>query len=265
MTKLVVVGPMGRMGSAIIRELGQSGTEMLAAALCRGGSDAVGKNAGAVVGIQNAGGPVVDGLDGIEFDVMIDFSAPDAVGKHIEMCTAHKAGIVIGTTGLDESQNSEISDAARQIPVLYAANTSIGINLCVALVELAARVLGSTTDIEVVEAHHRHKADAPSGTALLLGETAAAAVGTSLDQSGVFAREGNTGERQPGTIGFSVVRGGNIAGEHSVMFIGENERIEITHRAADRKIFAQGAIRAAQWLSNREPGLYSMQDVLDLH
>ena len=171
---------------------------------------------------------------------------------------------MIGTTGLNSAQNGLISEAAESIPVLFAANTSIGVNLCAALVEMAARVLGQITDVEIVEAHHRYKVDAPSGTALLLGEAAAAGMEANFPDCGVFSREGHTGERKQGTIGFSTIRGGNIAGEHTVMFIGENERIEITHRATDRKIFAQGALRGAVWLSEQEKGLFSMQDVLDL-
>ena len=184
--------------------------------------------------------------------------------EHLAFCRAHGHAIMIGTTGLDDRQRGEIRDAGRDIPVVFVANTSVGINLCVALLETAGRVLGDHMDVEVVEAHHRHKVDAPSGTALLLGETVAGALGRDLGTDGVFAREGHTGPRPKGSIGFSTIRGGDIAGEHTVMFIGESERIEITHRATDRRIFAMGALRAARWLAGRPAGFYDMRDVLEL-
>lgn len=265
MTRLVVAGATGKMGGAIIRESldATADIEIVGALASRGGSDQ-GKDAGQKAGIKSLGIPVSSDVSGTIFDVMVDFSRPEALEKNLAVCVQQGSAILIGTTGLNAAQNRLISEAAESIPVLFAANTSIGVNLCAALVEMAARVLGPITDIEIIEAHHRHKVDAPSGTALLLGEAAAAGMGVNFPDCGVFSREGHTGERKQGTIGFSTIRGGNIAGEHTVMFIGENERIEITHRATDRKIFAQGAIRGALWLSEQEKGLFSMQDVLDL-
>ena len=264
MIKLAISGAAGKMGRAIIREMDQSGDMKVAAALEHKSCRVIGQDAGLVAGRDSMGVPISANISGMAFDVMIDFSNPEAVSEHLEICKLVNAAIVIGTTGLNESQNQQIAEAARHIPVLFAANTSVGINLCVSLVEMAGKVIGDVTDIEIIESHHRHKVDAPSGTALLWGEAAASALGKDLSSCGVFSREGHTGERKPGSIGFSTIRGGDIAGEHTVMFIGDGERIEITHRVTDRKIFAQGAIRAAQWLSTQQKGLFNMQDALDL-
>ncbi|WP_423907432.1 4-hydroxy-tetrahydrodipicolinate reductase [Candidatus Spongiihabitans sp.] len=264
MIKLAISGASGRMGRAIIRELDQSGDMEVAAALEHKSCSVIGQDAGQVAGRDNMGVPISANVSDMAFDVMIDFSKPEAVPEHLELCKAGNAAIVIGTTGLNESQNQQIADAASHIPVLFAANTSVGINLCVSLIETASKVIGNVTDIEIIESHHRHKVDAPSGTALLLGEAAAGALATDLSRCGVFSREGHTGERKPGSIGFATIRGGDIAGEHTVMFIGDGERIEITHMVTDRKIFAQGAIRAAHWLSTQQKGLFNMQDALDL-
>ncbi len=251
------------MGRAIIREIGCLDDMMLVAALVSERSGLAGSDAGEMAGVRALSVPVSSG--GIEraFDTMVDFSRPDALRDNLEICKRHDAGIVVGTTGLDESQNRCMAEAAKQIPVLYAANTSIGINLCVSLVEMAARVLDGS-DVEIVEAHHGGKVDAPSGTAILLGEAAAVARNQDLAACGVFSREGHTGRRRAGSIGFSTIRGGDIAGEHTVLFIGESERIEITHRTTDRKIFARGALQAARWLSGQERGLYTMADALNL-
>ena len=264
MIELAVAGASGRMGQAIIRQaVNESGTGVTAA-LERAGNAALGQDAGLVAGIEPIGVVVGESIEQCAFDVMIEFTAPEATIEHAEFC--HKAGkaIMIGTTGLDPEQKQHLKDLGREIPVVLAANTSVGVNLCVALVETASRAIGQVTDIEVIEAHHRHKVDAPSGTALLLGEAVARTLGRSLSDDGVFCREGHTGARREGTIGFSTIRGGDIAGEHTVMFIGDSERIEITHRATDRKIFALGALRAAKWLATQPPGFYSMQDVLGL-
>ena len=264
MLKIVISGAAGRMGAAIARELYPMDDLTVVGALDRVGNEVIGKHIGEVAGLPEPGVRITDRIDNLEFDVMIDFSSPVAVADHLEICQAHDAAIVIGTTGLDQAQSQLVVDAADSIPVLLAANTSVGINLCVALVEIASKVIGDSVDIEVVEAHHRHKADAPSGTALLLGKAAAGALDRDFPDCGTFAREGQTGERETGTIGFSTIRGGDIAGEHTVMFIGESERLEITHRATDRKIFARGAVRAASWLAQQKTGFYSMQNVLDL-
>ena len=264
MVKLVIAGAAGRMGITITRESRGDSDIELCGALEHQGSNVLGRDIGQLAGGEKLSVAVSKDLDDLDFDVMVDFSRPDAAAEHLKICRQHNAAIVIGTTGLDAQQNQVVAEAAREIPVLFAANTSVGVNLCVALVDMAARVLGPETDIEIIEAHHRHKVDAPSGTALVLGEAAAASRGLDFPDCGVFSREGQTGERQPGSIGFSTIRGGDIAGEHTVMFIGNNERIEITHRATHRRIFAQGALRAVHWIASQKKGLYSMQDVLDL-
>ncbi len=264
MIKIAIAGASGRMGRAIVRELHQSNDMEVAVALERKGSPSLRKDVGVVAGLEKMGIAITDDANDVAFDVMIDFSKPEGLSEHLQLCQALNVAIVIGMTGLNADQNQQIADAANHIPVLFAANTSVGINLCVSLVEMASKVIGEVSDIEIVESHHRHKVDAPSGTALLLGEAVAATLATDLSRCGVFAREGHTGERKPGSIGFSAIRGGDIAGEHTVMFIGDGERIEITHRATDRKIFAQGAIRAAHWLSMQQKGLFNMQDALDL-
>jgi len=262
-TRIAVSGAAGRMGQAIIRLIAEDDALELAAALEHGQSPILSRDAGTVAGIAQLGVPVAPAAEG-GFDVMVEFTTPDATTEHLAFCREHGHAIMIGTTGLDDRQRGEVRDAGRDIPVVFAANTSVGINLCVALLETAGRVLGDHMDVEVVEAHHRHKVDAPSGTALLLGETVAGALGRDLETDGVFAREGHTGPRPAGSIGFSIIRGGDIAGEHTVMFIGESERIEITHRATDRRIFARGALRAARWLAGRPAGFYDMRDVLEL-
>lgn len=262
-TRIAVSGAAGRMGQAIIRLIAEDDALELAAALEHGQSPVLSRDAGTVAGIARLGVPVAPAAEA-GFDVMVEFTTPDATMEHLAFCRAHGHAIMIGTTGLDDRQRGEIRDAGRDIPVVFAANTSVGINLCVALLETAGRVLGDHMDVEVVEAHHRHKVDAPSGTALLLGETVAGVLGRDLGTDGVFAREGHTGPRPAGSIGFSTIRGGDIAGEHTVMFIGESERIEITHRATDRRIFARGALRAARWLAGRPAGFYDMRDVLEL-
>ena len=264
MIKLAISGASGRMGQAVIRQAENEPDMRVAVALERLGSTAIGQDAGSVVGIEPIGVEVCESIKHSAFDVMVEFTTPEATIAHAEMC--HEAGkaLMVGTTGLSHEQQQLLKNIARNIPVVLAANTSVGVNLCVALVETASRAIGQVTDIEVIEAHHRHKVDAPSGTALLLGEAIARTVGKSLPEDGVFCRDGHTGERKDGSIGFSTIRGGDIAGEHTVMFIGDSERIEITHRATDRKIFALGALRAAKWLATQTAGFYTMQDVLGL-
>ena len=264
MLKIVITGAAGRMGIAIARELDRADDLTVVGALERSGSEAVGRTIGEVAGLPEPGIRITERIENPDFDVMIDFSSPAATVDHLDICKAYNAAILIGTTGLDSAQTRQITDASDSIPTLLSANTSVGINLCVALVETASKVIGGIADIEVVEAHHRYKADAPSGTALLLGQAAARALGRDFPDCGTFTRHGQTGEREAGTIGFSTIRGGDIAGEHTVLFISESERIEITHRATDRKIFASGAVRAAAWLGQQEKGFYSMADVLDL-
>jgi 4-hydroxy-tetrahydrodipicolinate reductase len=264
MINLAIAGASGRMGRAIIRQSTETTGVKVTAAMERTGSPNLGQDAGLCAGIEEIGVKIADTLDLQGFDVMLDFTTPKATMEHAKLCSNSGKALMTGTTGLTSEQKQQLQEIAKDIPVVLAANTSVGINLCVALLEIASRVIGDFTDIEVIEAHHRHKVDAPSGTALLLGETVANALGKSLPEDGVFCREGHTGERPTGSIGFSAIRGGDIAGEHTVMFIGESERVEITHRATDRRIFAQGALRAAQWLVTQRAGFYNMQDVLGL-
>lgn len=264
MIRIAIAGAAGRMGQAIARELQGNNELFLVAALEHKHSSALGQDIGLMCGLGTTDVLIVDQLDGGSFDLLIDFTQPESTMEHIALCLENNAAMVIGTTGLNDPQKQMIVDAGRRIPILLAANTSVGVNLCASLVEMAARVLGDVVDIEIMEAHHRHKVDAPSGTALLLGEAVAGALNKDLDRDGVYERYGYTGERVAGSIGFSTIRGGDIAGEHTVMFIGESERIEITHRATDRKNFAWGAIRAASWLSGQQPGFYRMKDALGL-
>ncbi len=265
MIDIAVIGAAGRMGGAIIRAIQMEPAVSLSCALERPGSDALGLDAGMLAKIEPLNLPVIDSPQGQEFDIMIDFSTPASSLLNIEYCQNAGRGIVIGTTGINDDVLNKMQQAAQHIPLMFSANYSVGVNLVAKLLKLAAAVIGNESDIEIIEAHHRHKVDAPSGTALLLGKAIADELGKDLSQDGVFCREGIIGERKPGSIGFSTIRGGDIAGEHTVMFIGESERIEITHRATDRKIFANGAIRAAKWLSKQPAGLYDMNDVLGLN
>ena len=265
MINLAIAGVTGRMGRAIARELVSSETMRISTALTHSKSRSLGKDIGVLSGGAALNVLASCEVDDTPFEVMVDFSHPAAIAEHLSLCLQRNAGIVIGLTGLSEKQKEEVAQAARTIPVLLAPNTSVGVHLCAALVATASGVLGGDMDIEIVEAHHKHKIDAPSGTALLLGESAANALNRDLKQDGVFSRVGQIGERRQGTIGFSTVRGGDIAGEHTVMFIGECERVEITHKATDRKIFARGAVRAASWLSRQGRGLYGMKDMLGLN
>ncbi len=262
MIKIVIAGAAGKMGQSIARELSNNSEYELVGALEHPDSSYIGKSLGEIIGAPNMTIPI----DGKEianiFDVMVDFTRPEGLESHLNLCLSTNSAILIGTTGLDSSHKVLINDASTKIPVLYAANTCIGVNLCAVLVEMASQALGRIVDIEVVEAHHREKTDAPSGTALYLGEAAAKGRELSFPDCGVFTREGITGRRVQDTIGFSTIRGGDIAGEHTVLFIGDKERIEITHRATDRVIFAKGAIQAAKWLVGCKAGLYTMKDVL---
>jgi len=214
-----------------------------------------------VVGVK-----VVDDLASVvdQFDVLIDFTRPDASMAFIETCRQAGKKLVIGTTGYSDAQKALISEAAKDVAIVMAPNMSVGVNLSLKLLEMTAKVMGDYTDIEVIEAHHRHKVDAPSGTALRMGEVIADALGRDLKDCAIYGREGNTGERDRKTIGFSTIRAGDIVGEHTVMFADDGERVEITHKATSRMTFANGAIRAAVWLADKDSGLYDMQDVLGL-
>ena len=264
MTRVAIHGAAGRMGRNLVAACLDDPALELTAALVRPGGDAVGTDAGALAGRPAVGVEVSDRVDPGAFDVAVDFTRPEASLALVEACRDAGRPLVIGTTGFSAEQRAAMGAAAREVAVVLAPNTGIGVNVAFGLVASAARALGDDYDVEVIEAHHRHKVDAPSGTALRLGEAAARALGRDLGECGVYARHGHTGERAPGTIGFSTVRGGEIVGEHTVLFAGSGERIEITHRAASREVFARGAMRAAAWLAGRDPGLYDMQDVLGL-
>jgi len=266
MVRVAVAGAAGRMGRNLIVACRQAEGVSCTVASERPGSAFIGHDAGEVAGEGRLGVRIVDDLEAVRdaFDVLIDFTAPQATLAHLALCRRAGKRMVIGTTGLADEARAEIAAAAGEIPIVFAPNMSVGVNLCFKLLELAARVLGDEVDIEIIEAHHRHKVDAPSGTALRMGEVGAAALGRDLAQCAVYGREGHTGERERQTIGFETIRAGDIVGEHTVMFAGIGERVEITHKASSRMTFAKGAVRAARWLAERPAGLYDMQDVLGL-
>jgi 4-hydroxy-tetrahydrodipicolinate reductase len=254
------------MGRAVLSCVVEAGDLRLAGAICEPGDPALGRDAGELAGLEPLGVPLTDdhrqGLHGA--DVAIDFTLPSATETNLRACVQSGTALVIGTTGLEEKHLKAMEKAAHDIPIVYARNMSIGVNVFMELVARAAKALGEDYDVEILEAHHRQKVDAPSGTALALGERIAAAKGRRLNDLAVYARQGRTGPRVPGTIGFAVIRGGNIVGDHSVKFIAAEEEVELVHQARDRKTFARGALRAARWTGGRAPGLYSMADVLGL-
>jgi 4-hydroxy-tetrahydrodipicolinate reductase len=254
------------MGLALIKVCRETSTVRLTAAIERAGSPAVGQDIGEISGLPKLNVRVTDDLAAVigELDVLIDFTRPEPTLEKLAICRENGKRLVIGTTGFSPEQRGEIEHAARSIPIVLAPNMSIGVNLCLKLLEITARIIGDQTDIEIIEAHHRHKIDAPSGTALRMGEVVAQALGRDLQDCAVYGREGHTGERDPKAIGFSVIRAGDIVGEHTVMFADEGERIEITHHASSRMTFAKGAVRAATWLMDKPAGLYDMRDVLGL-
>lgn len=263
--RIGIVGCTGRMGRMLLAE-----TLSTTGATLAGGVDRL--KAGEILDLgELAGGKPLGILAGGDagalfaaVDVVIDFTVPAASAAHAEMAAAAGKGLVIGTTGLDAAQTRAIESAATKTAILWAPNMSLGVNLLLGLVEQVARSLGTDWDIEIVEMHHRHKIDAPSGTALGLGRAAAKGRGVELDEVAVRSRDGHTGARSEGTIGFATLRGGDVVGDHTVIFAGEAERIELTHKATDRRIFSRGALRAALWLKGRPPGLYGIKDVLGL-
>ena len=266
MIRIAVVGASGRMGLCLIKaaELGEN--TALTAAISRPDSVAVNRDAGELAGIGTLGIKVVDDFNAVldQFDVLIDFTRPETSMDLIETCRKAGKKIVIGTTGYTEQQKATIAEAAKDVAIVLAPNMSVGVNLALKLLEMTAKVMGDYTDIEVIEAHHRHKIDAPSGTALRMGEVIAKTLGRDLKDCAIYGREGNTGERERKTIGFSTIRAGDIVGDHTVLFADEGERVEITHKATSRMTFANGAVRAAIWLEDKQNGLYDMQDVLGL-
>lgn len=267
MRRIAVMGAAGRMGKTLIDAVQQRSPVCgLTAAIVRPGSSLVGADAGELVSLGRIGVPLSASLEDVadEFDVLIDFTLPEVMLGNLAFCRQAGKAMVIGTTGLNAAQKQLLVDAAKDIPVVFASNFSVGVNLSFKLLDIAARVMGDDADIEIIEAHHRHKVDAPSGTAMRMGEVIADALGRDLQKVAVYGREGHTGAREHETIGFATVRGGDVVGDHTVLFAAEGERFEITHKASSRMTFAKGAVRAAQWLDGREPGLYDMQDVLDL-
>lgn len=264
-TRIAIAGSGGRMGRMLLEAVAQDGNAVLAAALEVAGSPHLGRDAGEMVGATRGvliSDDAEHALAGC--DVLIDFTRPEGTLQHLAICRRHKVRLVIGTTGFDEAGKRAIAEAARDIGIVFAPNMSVGVNVTLKLLEMAARAMGSDHDIEIIEAHHKHKVDAPSGTALKMGEVVAGAMGRQLADCAVYAREGVTGERKPGTIGFATIRGGDIVGDHTVMFAGTGERVEITHRSNSRANYARGAVRAARFLMARPAGLYDMWDVLGL-
>jgi 4-hydroxy-tetrahydrodipicolinate reductase len=266
MTRIAISGAGGRMGRALIQAVAAQEGATLAAAIERPDSTLVGADAGELAGIGACGVKVVGSLEAVinDFDVLIDFTVPAATIANLALCQQHGKRIVIGTTGLDDAQKAQLQAAATDAGVVYSGNYSVGVNVTLRLLELAAQAFGDTVDIEIIEAHHRHKVDAPSGTALMMGEAVAGALDRDLKQVAVYERHGHTGPRARESIGFQTIRGGDIVGDHNVMFIGEGERIEIRHVATSRMNFANGAVRAACWVQQQASGLYDMRDVLNL-
>lgn len=264
--RIAVTGAAGRMGKTLIEAIAQAEGCELTAAFERPESSLIGADAGELAGIGRngviVGGELKAALD--RFDVLIDFSVPAATLQNAQLCGIHGKRIVIGTTGFNPEQKTALLASLQSVAVCMASNYSTGVNLCFKLLDVAARILNEDYDVEIVEAHHRHKIDAPSGTALSMGEVIANALGRNLREVAVYGREGLTGARKPETIGFATVRGGDIVGDHTAIFAADGERVEITHKASSRMSFARGAVRAARWLDGQPQGLYDMQDVLGL-
>lgn len=271
-TRIAVAGVAGRMGRMLVDAVVKNTNTELTVATVRKGSSLVGSDAGELVGIGRIGVAIVNDLakHQNDFDVLIDFTAPTATLEHLAICQAanqgegSKKGVVIGTTGFSEAQKQQMAAFQASVPMCIAANFSTGVNVSLKLLQLATQAMGKGVDIEVVEAHHRHKVDAPSGTALAMGEAVAKARNVNLSDVAVYGREGITGERDQDTIGFATVRGGDVIGDHTVMFLADGERLEITHKASHRGTFANGAVRAANWLSAQSSGLFDMNDVLGI-
>ncbi len=262
---VAIAGASGRMGQMLIEAVLAADDCVLSGALDIAASPAIGHDAGAFAG-QTIGvlitADIAQGLKNSR--VLIDFTRPEGTMAHLAVCRANGVAMVIGTTGFTNSQKAEIAQAAKHIPIMMAPNMSVGVNVTLKLLEMAAKALATGYDIEIIEAHHRHKVDAPSGTALKMGEVIADALGRDLKDCAVYAREGVTGERDPSSIGFATIRGGDIVGDHTVLFAGTGERIEITHKSSSRSTYAQGSLRAARFLAGQKSGLFDMFDVLGL-
>jgi 4-hydroxy-tetrahydrodipicolinate reductase len=263
--RFAIAGAGGRMGRTLIEAVLKADDARLAAALEQPGNALLGKDAGELVG-QPCGVAISADVEAAlaQADCLIDFTRPEATLEHLAVCRKRGVHMVIGTTGFTTEQKLTIQDASRDIPIVFAPNMAVGVNAVFKLLDVAARILNEGYDVEVIEAHHRHKVDAPSGTALRMGEVVAAALGRDLAECAVYGREGHTGERPATQIGFATVRGGDIVGDHTVLFAGTGERVEITHKAASRMPYALGSLRAARFMRGRVKGLYDMQDVLGL-
>ena len=264
LTRIAIVGAAGRMGRHLVMACSESENVQLTQALEKPEGPLMGSDAGIIAGIEAQDVLISETLDADQFDVLIDFTHPSVTALNLDFCLKHGKKMVIGTTGCDEALVKKLESAGESIAIMYAPNMSVGVNICLKLLQTAATVLGDTVDIEIIEAHHRHKVDAPSGTALKMGEVIAGALGRDLKECAVYGREGQTGARDRQTIGFETIRAGDIVGEHTVLFAAEGERIEITHKASSRKTFATGAMRAAHWIQKKSTGLYGMDDVLGL-
>ena len=266
MTRIAVTGVAGRMGKALVEAVMQAEGAELTVAVVRPDSSLVGVDSGELAGVGANGVKVIGDLSEAvnEFDVLIDFTTPAATLSNAALCAQAGKQLVVGTTGFTDDEKAQMLATADKTALCVASNFSTGVNLCFKLLDIAARVLGDDADIEVYEAHHRHKVDAPSGTALSMGEVVANALDRDLSKCAVYGREGQTGARDRETIGFATVRAGDIVGDHTVIFAADGERVEITHKASSRMSFARGAVRAAQWLSKKSSGLFDMQDVLNL-
>jgi 4-hydroxy-tetrahydrodipicolinate reductase len=262
--RIGLVGASGRMGRMLIEAVLKDETSQLAAAFDQPGSAALGRDAAELAGLPPCGVCVQDNLPAglANCDCLIDFTRPAGTLAHLDLCVAANVRMVIGTTGFDAAGKARIEEAARRIPIVFAPNMAVGVNAVFKLLDTAARILAQGYDVEVVEAHHRMKVDAPSGTALRMGEVVADALGRALSECAIYGREGHTGERDAATIGFSTVRGGDIVGDHTVMFCGIGERVEISHKSGSRMPYALGSLRAARFLRDQAHGLFDMQDVL---
>lgn len=267
MSKIAITGAAGRMGRVLIQAVTETDGFEVSVALDRPGSSMLGVDAGELAGVGKLNVPITDDLKSVtsDFDVLVDFTRPEVTLANLAICREAGKRIVIGTTGFDDEGKKQITDAGNDIGVVFAPNMSVGVNLTLKLLDIAARVMGDDVDIEVIEAHHRHKVDAPSGTALRMGEVVANALGRDLKECAVYGREGISGERDRKTIGFETIRAGDIVGEHTVMFADIGERVEITHKASSRMTFASGAVRASGWIMQQEKGEFDMMDVLDLN
>jgi len=263
--RVCVAGASGRMGQMLVEAVRESADCTLGGALDMATSPGIGLDAGAFAGLNTGTLITADldqGLSGSQY--LIDFTRPEGTLQHLRACARHGVHAVVGTTGFTESQKAEIAEISRSIAIVMAPNMSVGVNVTLKLLEMAARALSTGYDIEIIEAHHRHKVDAPSGTALKMGEVIASALGRDLKDCAVYAREGVTGERDPSSIGFATIRGGDIVGDHTVLFAGTGERIEISHKSSSRATYAQGSLRAVRFLAGKSSGLYDMFDVLGL-